>query len=114
MSWINRRILTVTASAYKAAGEQGMQRDGLRRTRVRGVPRAGEALGVVELGGGHETCKASQPLAEICRFSPVCRDAARLHLGPGNLRLQLLQPVETNVNFIARRIIVGVSSLLEH
>ena len=81
---------------------------------VRGVPRAGEALGFGELGGGHETCKASQPLAEIFRFSPVCRDAARLHLGPGNLRLQLLQPVETNVNFITRRIIVGVSSLLEH
>ena len=29
----------------------------MRRTRVRGVPRAGEAFGVGELGGGHETCK---------------------------------------------------------
>ena len=35
-------------------------------TRVRGVPCAGEALGVGELGGGHETCKeTSEPVREI-------------------------------------------------
>ena len=30
---------------------------GLRLTRVRGVPLAGEALGFGDLGGGHATCK---------------------------------------------------------
>ena len=29
----------------------------MRRTRVRFVPFAGEALGFGELGGGHATCK---------------------------------------------------------
>ncbi len=34
----------------------------MRLTRVRGVPFAGEAVGVGALGGGHETCNSSRIL----------------------------------------------------
>ena len=37
-------------------------------TRVRGVPCAGEALGVGELGGGHETCKGVAPVSRNLPF----------------------------------------------
>ena len=42
--------------ADPTAGGQGVQCGGLRLTRVRGGPLAGEALGFGDLVGGHPAC----------------------------------------------------------
>ena len=48
--------------ADSTAGGQGVQCEGLRLTRVRGVPFAGEALGFGNLPGSHLGCSFVAPL----------------------------------------------------
>ena len=65
----------IGVDADPTAGWQGVQREGLRLTRVRGVARAGEKLGVDGIFRSHPTLNNVEIFIRFPSRSPVIRDA---------------------------------------